>query len=127
MIFLQGRAPAGVVDDDVKEHPCAEQMRGMGEFAKLIHPGRAFVEFDECRINRGHVQCGVRAAKTPKASVSCGRGMNRQQMNDTATKRLDDVRQLAGQIAELAGGWNDGEIFSIELLELNFEFFVARG
>jgi len=41
-------------------------------------------------------------------------------MNDTATKCLDDVRQLAGQIAELAGGWNDGEVFFIELLELNF-------
>jgi len=53
--------------------------------------------------------------------------MNRQQMNDAAIKCLDDVRQLAGQVAELAGGWNDGEVFFIELLELNFKFFVARG
>src|ERR1017187_8153492 len=99
----------------------------MGEFAKLIHPGGALVELDECRINRGQVQRGIRAAKTSKARESCGRGMDRQQMNDAATKRLDDVRQLAGEIAQLAGGWNDGEVFFVELLELNFEFFVARG
>ncbi len=98
-----------------------------GRIRKIDPPRCAFVKFDEGRIDRGQVQRGIRAAKTPKARESCGRGVNRQQMNDAAAKRLDDVRQLAGQITELAGGRNDGEVFFIELLELRFEFFVARG
>ena len=39
---------------------------------------------------------------------------------------LLDVRQLAGEVAEPAGGWDDGEVFPVELLDLSFEFFVAR-
>ena len=49
MIFLQRRTPAGVVDDDVNEDARAERMRGVGEFAKLVNAGGAFVEFDQRR------------------------------------------------------------------------------
>jgi len=64
--FPAGSSPAGVVDDDVKEHAGAEPMCGPGEFAKLIHTGGAFVEFNQRRINGGQIQAGIRAAKTPK-------------------------------------------------------------
>jgi len=53
--------------------------------------------------------------------------MDRQQVQDAAAELLDDVGQLAGQVAQLAGGRNDGEFFFIERPELGFEFFVAGG
>ena len=90
MIFLQGRAPAGVVDDDVEENTRAERMRGAGQFAKLVHAGGAVVEFDQRRVNRRqietrHTDCrnGQTARKSsawdaPAADEGCGsRGYER--------------------------------------------------
>ena len=53
--------------------------------------------------------------------------MHRQQMKDAAAERVDDVRQLAREVAQFSGRRNDGEILRVERLELRFEFFVARG
>src|SRR5208283_1336333 len=126
-IFLQGRAPAGVVDDDVEEHPCAERMRGMGEFTKLIHAGGEFVEFDERGVNRGQVERGIRAAETSEAREGGRCGMDWQQLENAAAKRLDDMGQPAGEVTERAGGWNDGVTALIERLDLSFELPVVRG
>ena len=102
-------------------------MRGPGEFAKLVHAGGALVEFDQRRINGGQVQRGIGTAETPEARIGGGRGMDRQQMQDAAAELIDDVRQLAGEVAKLAGRRNDGEILPIQLLELGFEFFIVGG
>ena len=127
MIFLQGRAPAGVVDDDVNEDARAERMRGVGEFAKLVNAGGALVEFNERRIHRRQIERGVWAAETAETRIGRRRRMHGQQMNDAAAEPVDDERQLAGQVAEFAGRRDDGEIFPIERLDLRLEFFVARG
>ena len=127
MIFLQGRAPAGVVDDDVNEDARAERVRGVGEFAKLVNAGGALVEFDQRRIHGGQIERGIRAAKTAETRVSRRRRMHGQQVKDAAAECLDDVRQLARQVAEFAGRRDDGEVFPVERLDLRLDFFIARG
>ena len=103
VIFLQNRTPAGVVDDDVEEHARAQRMRVAGKFAKLVHAGGALVKFNQRRVNGRHVKRGIRAAETAEARIGRRRGMNRQQMDDAATELLNDVRQLAGEVAQFAG------------------------
>jgi hypothetical protein len=127
MIFLQNRAPAGVVNDDINEDARTEGVCGPGEFAKLIHAGGAPVEFDKRRVNGREVERRIGAAEAPEPREGGRRGMNGQQMENAATELLDDVGQLAGEVAKLAGGWNDGEIFFIERLKPGFEFSVAGG
>ena len=102
MIFLQGGTPAGVVDDGVDEHPRAERMRCLCEFAKLVDAGRAFVKLDQCGIDRRQICRGVRTAETAEAGIGCGRRMHGQQMNDAAAKFVDDVRQLSREVAEFS-------------------------
>ena len=68
MIFLQGRTPAGVVDDDVNEDPRAERMRGVSEFAKLVNAGGALVEFHERGINGGQIQRGIRDCRNGRSA-----------------------------------------------------------
>src|SRR5476649_2271049 len=113
MIFLQGRTPAGVIDDDINEDACAERVRGKRKFAKLVNAGGAFIEFDQGGINGGQIQCGIRTAETSKTRVSRGCRMDRKQMQNPAAEGLDDVRQLFYQVAECPRGRNGGKIFYV--------------
>ena len=47
MVLLQIGAPPGVVDDDVQEDAAVFEVRRVGEFAELIHAGRALVKLHE--------------------------------------------------------------------------------
>ena len=102
-------------------------MRRPGEFAKLVHAGGALVEFHQRRINGGQIQAGIRTAETPEARISRRCGLHRQQLQNAAAERVDDVRQLPREVAQFAGGRNDGAAAFVELTELGLEFFVAGG
>ena len=125
MIFLQGRTPAGVVDDDVNEDARAERMRGVGEFAKLVNAGGALVELDERGIHGGQIQRGIRTAETAEARVGRRRRMHRQQMENAAAELVDDERQLAGEVAEFSRRRQRGVTLRFERLELRVQFFVG--
>ena len=94
MVFLQRRAPAGVVDDDVDEDARIEGVGDVGEFAKLINARGAFIKLNERGIHSGQIQRGIRAAETAKTRVGCGCRMHGQQVNNPAAELIDDERQL---------------------------------
>ena len=127
MVFLQRRTPAGVIDDDVNEDARAELMRGGSEFAKLVNAGGALIKFDKRRIHRRQIQRGIRTAETTEARVGRRRRMHRQQMNDAAAEFLDDVRQLAGEVAEFSRRRQRGVALRFERFELRFQFFIGGG
>ena len=102
-------------------------MGSPGEFAELIHAGGALVEFNERRINGGQIQAGIRTAETPEARISCRGGLHREQLQNAAAERVDDVRQLPREVAQFAGGRNDGTAAFVELAKPGFEFVVAGG
>ena len=110
MVFLKDCAPAGVVDDDVEKDPRTERMGGGGEFAKLVKAGGPVIEFNERRVDRRQIERGIRTAKAPEPRIGGRCGVHRQQMQNAATERLDDVRQLAREVAKFAGRRNDGII-----------------
>ena len=118
MILLQGRSPAGVVDHHVEKHPGAHSMRGLGEFAELIHAGRSLIEFHEGRIDRRQILAGIRTAIASKACVGGGSRIDRQQMNNPTAEGVDDVRQLADDIAEFAGWRNHRVTLGVEDFQL---------
>ena len=127
MIFLQRRTPAGVIDDDVNEYARAELVRGGSEFAKLVNAGGALIKFDECGIHRRQIQRGIRTAETAEARVSRRRRMHRQQMNNAAAELLDDVRQLAREVAEFSRRRQCGVALRFERFELRIQFYIAGG
>ena len=51
--FMQRRTPAGVIDDQVEKESRAVRMNRARQFAELFDAGRAPVEVNERRINRG--------------------------------------------------------------------------
>ena len=126
MFLLQLRTPAGVIDDDINNHPPAAQMRRVGQFAKLINARRAFVKNHQRRIHRHEIQRRVRTAKAPEPRERRRRGMHRQQMQNPAAEHIDDVRQALHQIAQLARRRNDGETELLDLLDLSFQFRILR-
>ena len=116
MIFLQGRTPAGVVDDDVEKHARAERMRGVGQFAKLVNAGGAFVKLDERGINGGQIQRGIRTAETSEARVGRRRRMDRQQMQDAAAelcRRCAAIVWSGRGIFPTAGEWRSRALRAI--------------
>ncbi len=125
MIFLQGRTPSRVVDDDVNEHTGAKRMGGAGQFAKLVNARGAFVELDECRIHCSQIQRGIRTAEAAEACISRGGRMYRQQVENAAAEFVDDVRQLSGQVAEFSRGRQGGVAEGFERFQLRLNFFVG--
>src|SRR4029077_16228084 len=102
VVFLQGRTPAGMVDDDVNEHARTERVRGMGKFAKLVDAGGAFIELHKRGVNCCQVERGIRTAKTAETRVSRRCRMDRQQMKNAAAEFVDDMRQLSGEVAKFS-------------------------
>jgi hypothetical protein len=102
MIFLQGRTPAGVVDDDVNENARAERMRGGVSSQNWSMP---VVRLSNS-TSAGSIAVKSSAAyglpKRPKRAYVVGVGMHGQQMHDAAAERVDDVRQLAREVAEFS-------------------------
>jgi hypothetical protein len=103
MDLLQSRTPAGVIDDDVDEHPSAACVRRVSQFTELIDAGRALVEFHQRRIDARQVLRSVRRTKSTEARERGRRGIHREQVKDAATERVDDERQFADQVANLSG------------------------
>ena len=126
MSLLQRRAPAGVVDDDVEEDLRAARVSGVSEFAELIDTGRAFVEDEERGIDRKQILHGVGTAETSEARVGRGRRADRQEMENAAAERIDDVRQVFDDVAQFAGGRDDGVAVAIERLQDGLAFLVRR-
>ena len=122
MIFLQGGAPAGVINDDVEKDPGSHPMGGFGKFAELIDARCSLIEFHQGRIDRRQILAGIGAAKTAEARVSGGRRADRQQMNDAAPESVDDMWQLANDIAQFARRRNHRVTLRIEY----FQFFFCR-
>src|SRR6185312_10347136 len=52
--------------------------------------------------------------------------MNRQEMQNAATERVDNVREALDQITQFAGGRNDGETKLFNLFDLAIELFASR-
>ena len=125
MVFLQRRAPAGVVDDDVDEDARIEGVGDVGEFAKLINARGAFIKLNERGIHSGQIQRGIRAAETAEARVGCGRRMHGQQMNDAAAELVDDERQLFFKITESSRRRQGGVALRFERFQLRFQFFIG--
>src|SRR6185503_3588185 len=98
-ILLQCRTPASVVDDDIKKNLRSACMRRVSQLTELVHAGRAFVENDERGIDGQQVLHGVGTAKTSKARVRRRRRVDREQVQDPAAERVDDVRQTFDYIA----------------------------
>ena len=127
MVLLQGRAPAGVVDDNVYENSRAKRMRGAGEFAELVNARGAFVELHQRGIHRCQIERGVGASETAKARVGRRHRMHGQKMNDFAAKFIDDERQLPGEVAEGSRRRQRGVALRFQRLELRFQFLVGGG
>ena len=125
MIFLKGRAPAGVVDDDVEEEPSAALVDAVGEFAELVNGGGVLVELDERGIDAGEFLTGVGTAETAEAREGRGRGRDRKQMENAAAERAEDVGEFAREVAEFSRGRDDGVAVLVEELEALFEMVVS--
>ncbi len=125
MFLLQGAAPAGVVDDEVEKKPAIARVDGIGQFAKLLDAGGAFVEHNERGVNVREATASVRAAEAAHSRVSGGRGIDRQQMQNAAAERADNVRQLRDDIPKRAAGRDDGVAFGVEFLDVLVA--IARG
>ena len=89
-------------------------MHAVGQFAELVHAGGPLVELDQGGIDRQQILPGVRAAEPTEPRVG-GRGrVHRQEMEDPATEGVDDVRQLANEVAQLARRRDHGEPLPIQ-------------
>ncbi len=126
MVLLEARAPASMVDHDIEKHPRASEMRCVRQLAELIDAGGAPVELDQCGVDAGQVQTRIGAAEAAEPCISCGHRIHRQQMQNAATKRTDNVRQLPDQAAEVSRGWNHRITECVELFELRFQLFILR-
>ena len=125
MIFLERRAPAGVVDDDVEEEAAAALMHGVSEFAELVNARGVLVELDERGIDAGEFLAGVRAAEAAETREGRGRGRDREQVENAAAEGAEDVREFACEVAEFSRRRDDGVAVLVEELEALFEFVVA--
>src|SRR5437773_12281312 len=113
---MQGGTPTGVIDDEVEEQPRALAMDSAGQRAKLGDARCPPVELDERRINRGQIESGIRAADAAETRVGRRRGIDRQEMEDAAAERVDDVREFPGEVAEFARRRNDRVALFVQLL-----------
>ena len=105
-----------MVDDNIEENFSAQAMRGVSQLAKLIDAGCALGEFDERRINRGEILAGVRTAETAEARESGGCRVDREEVKNFTSQRVENVRQFALQIAEFSGRRNHSVTAFIERL-----------
>ena len=116
MILMEGGTPTGVIDDEVEEQPRPLAMDRAGQLAKLGHARGPPVEVDERRINRGQIESGIRAADAAETRVGRRGWVDRQEMENAAAERVDDVRQFADEVAEFARRRNDRVALFVQLL-----------
>ena len=127
MLLVQRRAPAGVIDHQIEEEPRPFGMNGVGQLAELLGTRGAAIELDQRRINCRQIEARVGTAEPAKPRVSRRRRVDRQQMEDPAAERVDDVRQFPNHVAQLARGWNRRVPFLIQLLQLPIQLLVRGG
>ena len=78
MIFLKRTTPTGVVDDEIEKQTPAACVYRIGQLAKLLHAGGAFVKFDQGGVDVREIATGIGTAKTPHARVRRGCGIDGQ-------------------------------------------------
>ena len=99
-------------------------MNRISRFAELLYSRRPPVKFHERRVNRRQIEARVRAAVPTESRVSRRRGVDRQQMHDPTTERVNDVRQFRDEIAQFARRRNDRIALLVARLELCLQLFV---
>jgi hypothetical protein len=118
--LVEPGAPAGVIDDDVEEHARVEQMGGAGEFAELVDAGRAAVELHQGGIDGGEIEGGIGAAHATEPGEHRGGGVDREEVDDATAQALDDVGELAGEVAEGSGGGQGGVAATFQVRQHGF-------
>jgi len=128
MPFLEGGAPACVIDDDVEKQSGAVGMGGTGELAELIDARGAFVEDHQGGIDGEQILDGIRAAEPAEPGIGVvGVGVTGSRMQDAAAEFAGEERELGDEIAERARWRNDGEFFRIEQCQPRIEGRAHRG
>src|SRR3974377_1136978 len=102
MVLVQERAPPRVVDYDVQENPAAADMSRVGQLPELVDSRGPAIEHYQGGINRGEIKRRIRAAQPPEARISSRSRTYRQQVQDPASERVDNVRQKGNQVPQFA-------------------------
>ena len=97
---METGGPAGVVDGNVNKNLGPAFMDGVHQFDELLQWGRPCVEFGQGRIDGGKTQRSVWTSKPSHAGICGRRGMDRKQLDDTASKFIYNEIEFFDQVAK---------------------------
>jgi len=101
-------------------------MHRASQFTKLLDAVASLIQLDQRGINCRQIQAGIRTAETTKARKSRGRWANGEQLENAASQRVHDMRQLARQIAQCARGRDDHVAAMIPFVEFLLRLHILR-